>query len=140
MVRSFNLSNYKNSIWRGREYAHLRYKKTETIPMECTVVWWWQILNFFSDFSPSFSFCSVGLFWVFMLFFFFFLNKQVWVFLRLSQNDAPHGIFNKKLYTWKCVFQMQRNFKELTLHVSDFKGSFLLTCQHVKSFCFYILY
>ena len=127
MVRSFNLSNDKNSIWRGREYAHLRYKKTETIPMEGTMVWWWQIQNFFSDFSPStiyarrsslyhslarfsLSFCSVGLFWDFMLllFFFFFFNKRVWVFLRLSQNDAPHGIFNKKLYTWKWVFQMHR--------------------------------
>ena len=27
MVRSFNLSNYKNSIWRGKEYADLWYKK-----------------------------------------------------------------------------------------------------------------
>ena len=144
MVRSFNLSNYKNSIWRGREYAHLRYKKTETIPVEGTVVWWWQILNFFSDFSPSTIYAnqssfsiilflgspfflqrrSVLGFYVFLFFFIFFIlyNKRVWVFLRLSQNDAPHGIFNKKLYTWKCVFQMQRNFKELTLHVSNFKG------------------
>ena len=37
----------------------------------------------------SFSFCSVGLFWVFMLCFFFYLfNKRFWVFLILSQNDA----------------------------------------------------
>ena len=27
MVRSFNLSYYKNSIWRGREYTDLWYKK-----------------------------------------------------------------------------------------------------------------
>ena len=29
MVRSFDLSNYKNNIWRGREYADLRYKKNK---------------------------------------------------------------------------------------------------------------
>ena len=55
MVRSFNLSYYKNSIWRGREYTNLWYKKkkTETIPVEGTVVWWWQSLTFFSNFSLS---------------------------------------------------------------------------------------
>ena len=40
--RSFSLSNNKNSIWKGKEYADLRCKKTETIPVEGTVVWCWQ--------------------------------------------------------------------------------------------------
>ncbi|KAK9998219.1 hypothetical protein SO802_017822 [Lithocarpus litseifolius] len=38
MVRSFNLSNYIIGYGRGREYADLQYKKTETIPAEGTVV------------------------------------------------------------------------------------------------------
>ena len=125
MVRSFNLSNYKNSIWRGREYAHLRYKKTETIPVEGMVVWWWQILNFFSDFSPSTIYACWSSFSIilflgspfflqrrsvlgFYVVVFVFFNKRVWVFLRLSQNDAPHSIFNEKLYTRKWVFQMHQ--------------------------------
>ena len=81
--------------------------------------------------SLSFSF-SVLLFFLqrrsvlgFYVVVFVFFNKWVWVFLRLSQNDAPHGIFNKKLHTWKWVFQRtELYFKELTLHMSIFKGAF----------------
>ena len=106
MVRSFNLSNYKNSIWKGREYAHLWYKKTKTILVEGTVVWWWQILNFFSDFSPSTIYADQSSFSIILFLgspflsaasvcfgflccvFFYLFNKRFWVFLRLSQNDA----------------------------------------------------
>ena len=41
MVRSFNLSYYKNSIWRGREYADLWYqkKKKKQRPYRWRVRW-----------------------------------------------------------------------------------------------------
>ena len=42
----------KNNIWKGNEYADIRYKKIETILVEGTMVWWWQmpdcLLRFFS--------------------------------------------------------------------------------------------
>ena len=112
MVRSFNLSNYKNSIWRGRKYADLRYKKTETIPVEGTVVWWWLSMTFFSDFPLStindrlkfflyrslsrfsFSLCSVCLFWVFMFFVYFLISTLD--FYKTLPNVAPCGSFNCK--------------------------------------------
>ena len=70
----------------------------------------------------SLSFCfSVLLFFLqrrfvlgfYVVFFFFLLfNKRFWVFLRLSQNDAPVFLI-KKLYAWKWVIQrIERNFKE----------------------------
>ena len=90
----------------------------------------------------SFSFCSVGLFWVFMLCFFFYLfNKRFWVFLRLSQNDASVFLIKNCIRESESSRRTERNFNKLTLHMSILKGSFFLTCQHLlKSFYFYILY
>ena len=103
MVRSFSLSNNKNSIWRGKEYADLRYKKTVTTLVEGTVIWWWQRFQIFR-YPPSMtdriSF-SIVLFLChspFLSATYVSLNC-IWGFngFFVSSYGAPYGFLNIKL-------------------------------------------